>query len=721
MQIETLDAQLEWLKPLLRHLQCLPREKQLACMAEFEVVHLFLGSRKRLAKQISTLSPEQQVAIYALIALGQGPYVLEFSDRHISQEDLERLAKILWEVEDFYSSLGGIIGYHVAALELIQGRDLGPLDGRAEVKYSKPPGMDLRDDTDHVRQAVMEGLRQLPHLAEVYAVGGAGDRLDLRTERGDTPLPAARLMFNGRTLLEGLLRDLCAKEYLYYKIFNKQTHLPIILMTSEEKNNHQHVVAICEEKNWFGRPKENFFFVQQPLAPVIAINGRWALKAPFTPSLKPGGHGVIWKLASDTGAFAWLREQHRNAVLVRQINNPIAGIDHGLIAFVGMGFLHRKQFGFASCDRLLNAPEGMDVLVEYPEANAFRYCITNVEYTEFEKRKILDHPSGPNSPYSAFPSNTNILFANLDAIEETLKISCYPGLLINLKSQFPTPDEHGHMTDQPAGRLETTMQNIADYIVDSFPQPLVDNIPQQLSTYVTYNDRHKTLSVTKQTYQSQKGTQGTPVGCFFDLQRNHYDLLTHWCHIKMPELGAPEEFVSNPPFLVQYHPALGPLYTIIAQKIRGGAITRGSELELEITDLDIDNLDLNGSLSIIAETVTGNPYGEQTGKCCLSGVKVHNRGVHLCPENIFWKHTVAHREQLRIRLMGSGEFHAKNVCFEGTWEIVVPNGVKVTASVDDTGKIELISEACPTPSWKWAYEVTATNEIRLKRHELEGR
>ncbi len=592
---------------------------------------------------------------------------------------------------------------------------MSPLGNRKGVKYSKPPGIDLRDQSLNVREAVWEGLRQLPQLAEIYAVGGAGDRLDLRTEKGDTPLPAARLLFNGRTLLEGLFRDLCAKEYLYYKLFRAQVTLPVIMMTSEEKNNHHHVLAICEEKGWFGRAKERFFFVRQPLAPVIAVNGRWALKAPFTPSLKPGGHGVIWKLASDLGALSWLRKQGRSAVLVRQINNPIAGIDHGLIAFMGFGVRDEKKFGFASCDRVLNAPEGMDVLVEYESSGSYEYCITNVEYTEFEKRGVHDHPLEKNSPYSAFPSNTNILFASLNAIEGALKVNCYPGLLINLKSQFPTPDEHGHMTDQPAGRLETTMQNIADYIVDVFPQPLIENIPSQLSTYVTYNERHKTLSVTKQTYQAQKSPQGTPVGSFFDLQRNHYELFTEWCQFQLSELGSAEDFVSNPPFLIQYHPALGPLYSVIAQKIRGGCMAQGSELELEIAELDVENLDLQGSLSVIAESVTGNPYSEQTGKCTLSNVNVRNRGVHLCPENIFWKHTIAHREQMRIRLIGNGEFHAKDVCFEGTWEITVPHGVKVTATVDDAGKIELISEACSQPSWVWVYEVDSEKNIRLRK------
>ncbi len=35
--------------------------------------------------------------------------------------------------------------------------------------------------------------------------------------------------------------------------------------------------------------------------------------------MKPGGHGVIWKLMIDAGVFDWLGAQGRQAAIVRQI------------------------------------------------------------------------------------------------------------------------------------------------------------------------------------------------------------------------------------------------------------------------------------------------------------------------------------------------------------------------------------------------------------------
>ena len=69
-------------------------------------------------------------------------------------------------------------------------------------------------------------------MAEVYPLGGAGDRLGLVDETTGESLPAALLMYNGRTLIEGLLRDLSAREWLYYKLHGEHHVTPVAIMTS---------------------------------------------------------------------------------------------------------------------------------------------------------------------------------------------------------------------------------------------------------------------------------------------------------------------------------------------------------------------------------------------------------------------------------------------------------------------------------------------------------
>ena len=51
-------------------------------------------------------------------------------------------------------------------------------------------------------------LQGLPELGEIYPFGGSADRLGLVDPDTGECLPAAMLAYCGRTLLEGLIRDL---------------------------------------------------------------------------------------------------------------------------------------------------------------------------------------------------------------------------------------------------------------------------------------------------------------------------------------------------------------------------------------------------------------------------------------------------------------------------------------------------------------------------------
>lgn len=65
----------------------------------------------------------------------------------------------------------------------------------------------------------------------------------------------------------------------------------------------------------------------QPLVPSIsAEDGQWVVAKPFTPVCKPGGHGVIWKLAYDKGIFKWFYDHGRKGAIVRQVRLAINSI-----------------------------------------------------------------------------------------------------------------------------------------------------------------------------------------------------------------------------------------------------------------------------------------------------------------------------------------------------------------------------------------------------------
>jgi hypothetical protein len=173
-------------------------------------------------------------------------------------------------VDTFYDSMGGLVGYQLKSLELILSAEAaaaaapshpsptmsgGPqptsssssssssaqhqglvgepgaqatpaqqAEGSPAACYHVPPGLDLAGEAGRQlgQRAAAEGLLAMPYLAEILPVGGAGDRLGLTCDVTGQPLPSAMLPYLGRPILEGLLRDLQAREYLYWQLTGTQ-------------------------------------------------------------------------------------------------------------------------------------------------------------------------------------------------------------------------------------------------------------------------------------------------------------------------------------------------------------------------------------------------------------------------------------------------------------------------------------------------------------------
>lgn len=675
----------------------------------------------RLKKNLKKSSKKTEYILKAVCAIGQGDLLFaSIENLEESQTQLTALVDALTEIEQCYDSIGGIVGYHLTVLKLIKERSqVQPLP--KNIKYLHPIGFDITQDRPEVRRSIREGILSLPKMAEIYPVGGAGDRLDLRNSKGE-PLPAAELRFAGRSLLEALVRDLQAKEYLFYKLTGRQVTVPIAMMTSHEKNNHQHVLEICASHKWFGRPKQSYSFFTQPLVPMVTTEGNWVVQSALQLTLKPGGHGLIWKLAIDNGIIDNLIAHGHHYALIRQINNLVAGTDYGLYAFLGLGIQHHKKFGFASCPRIVNAAEGMNVLIETRNSD-YKYKISNIEYVDFEHYGLKDHPAEPGSSYSTFPANTNILFVDLRALKPVVKEHPIPGMLINTKNLTACLDKNGHACTVPAGRLESTMQNIADFIEDVLPASVKK--PEELSTYITYNQRRKTISVTKKSYKNGDGVLETPEGCFYEMLQNSHELFSKHCKMELPAQESLEEYLqAGPSLMILYNPALGPFFSIISQKIRGGKLAKGSEIQIEATDVDLEALELSGSLLIIADNVLGSKndknefqYNEATGKCRLHHVVIENKGIDRHATKSYWKNQLKRQEACKIILHGNAEFIAENVVLKGNFEINVPDGHLMTASMND-GVVVFRTEKLKKPTWRWAYKFDQDDRITINREQL---
>lgn len=718
-------------KPIHEQLSALaPISERLQQARSLEEKHAILSSHVFLEKcspdlraiiaQLPRFDGEIEFVVKSIVAIGQEDNVFAFSGEISTYgTQLQKMIADLVEIERFYQEIGGIVGYHVKMLELMT--EERKKNYRQNEQISRPWGMDLTKNPEKAALAVLEGLANFPLMGEIYPIGGAGDRLGLIDEGTGEALPAALLNFCGRTLVEGLMRDLQAREYLYYKIYGKQLQTPVALMTSCEKNGRQYLLNIFEQRHWFGRPQESFFFFDQPLVPLVTTEGQWVMKKTFEIALKPGGHGVIWKLAKDQGVFDWFFRQDRQKVLVRQINNPIAGLDLGLLAFLGIGCEEKKSFGFLSCQRQVRSAEGVLVSIARPTSMGYEYLVSNLEYTSFHLHGIEDVPESEGCSYSLYPSNTNILFADLKEVEEVLDRCPIPGMLVNMKSSIEAVRSDGKVQSVKAGRLESTMQNISDELITCSDHLFAEEEAlKKLKSFVVYNERQKTISVTKNCYIPGHVIQETPEGAFYDLLQNMGDLLANYCGMHIPSLGSSEDYLAEgPSFICLLHPSLGPLYQVISQKITGGMLHEGAELQLEISEIYFENLDLNGSLLIYADNIMGDTdqegvlhFGPCNAKCFLRNVRVINQGRQKRPDQVFWKNQILRHECLKIVLHGNAEFEAENVTVTGSHEIEVPDGHKMTA-YEASGKIDFRLEKIERPSWEWKYSVAENHQVLL--------
>lgn len=712
-------------------------EEKLLLLQQTEGYRSFLSNNGWIEKCLGALSEREKVAVASLLALEQGERLFGKEEKVLKKNNSswEKLLLFLCELEQFYQPIGGIIGYQSAFCALLaeenESAQKKEKDKNKEISWRLPPLFDLNKDKKLAKEAVLWGIDSLPIMSEIYLVGGAAERLNFVEKKGHHRLPAALLPFYGRSLLESLVRDLQGREYLYFKLYGTQLVTPIGLMTSHEYGNDQYIRNFCSSKNWFGRPSNSFRCFSQPMVPVITEEGNWIFSKPLCPEVKPGGHGVVWKLAKEEALFQWFKELGRQKVLVRQINNPIGGSDNGLLALSGLGCHDDKSFGFATCEPLTNAAEGVIVQCEVFDGKKYSYFASNIEYIRWQKgqnkKEAPDCPPSSSLPgESSFPANSNILFASIDAIERAIERLPFPGLLINMKSHHEEKNEQSQTTYRvKAGRLESTMQNITDEMITEASHKLDEQELRQLPCFATFNARGKTISVTKRAFKPGENAFETPQKAFYDLLTARYELLKEYCNFSLPPFCDLDSYLTaGPSFLFDYHPALGPLYSIISQKIVGGVFENYSELQLEISEIFINNLYLSGSLIILAENCLGsgkreNPsqaalakpvnenkpiaYGDKQGSCILKNVQVKNKGFNRELHQNIWKGEIIREEAVRIMINGDGEFVAEDVIFEGSHTIIVPEGFRVTAYTSQEGEVRFEKKEISQPSWSWKY------------------
>ncbi|PKA60276.1 hypothetical protein AXF42_Ash008335 [Apostasia shenzhenica] len=165
----------------------------------------------------------------------------------------------------------------------------------------------------------------------------------------------------------------------------------------------------------------------------------------------------------------------------------------------------------------------------------------------------------------------------------------------------------------------------------------------------------------------------------------------------------------------------------------GGSISDGSELQIEVAEFYWRDVQLNGSLIVIAENIMGSTqtnelgeqilhYGQRCGRCKLDNVKVLNKGINwFAANNVYWKQDIDRLEMLKVLLHGNAEFEATNVVLEGNHVFEVPNGCRMHVISHNAGfEVQLYpikDEMMETGSWFWDYAINGSH-IQLQKIEL---
>ena len=97
------------------------------------------------------------------------------------REAVNQLAATLQRVEVFYNSIGGLLGYHRKCLQImLEGTgQQSPAGSQSiavceDVKFHMPEGPNLAGPNGRqlAAESAAAGLEALPHMAEIYPLGG---------------------------------------------------------------------------------------------------------------------------------------------------------------------------------------------------------------------------------------------------------------------------------------------------------------------------------------------------------------------------------------------------------------------------------------------------------------------------------------------------------------------------------------------------------------------
>lgn len=653
------------------------------------------------------LSKENWKLINRVIAIGQGGSV--FGDWVAGIEDIAKKKGLLQQLGELDNFIG-LEKYSERVrflIDIAEGRIAPP----KIASLKRPPAIEVSDisgeDIPIIKEAALLALSRLNEIIFAAVVGGTAERMQYLDTQGK-PLPQATFPF--LPLSRGDIFKLHADEIIALKNLyfltressEQPLNIPYFMMTSDITDRK--IMEDFETHSYFGLGKRNVNRVVQALVPVVSEDGRWLRVDRYRLNTKPHGHGDFWQLYFNSAAQAELAENMKNFTLVLQGNNPFV-LAHAL-EFAGLGIKRDAAFGLATCPREAKAPEGSVVLAQDEKR---RLSIRNIEYAVMTAFGIKDEAL-PETGYSAYPGNLNLLFGDTRKIRPIVAQNPFPGEIINLQKP---QDSFGDGKKVLGGRGESQVQGVAEEITAS--------TLKRLPTFVMNAQRGSHPS---SHFDVFKNKPGSPRDTVASCRQNYSDraaarLLIAGVNVEYTmKKDAGGKDLPTTSSVIELTPAFANRQDILNAKIRGGKIAQGSTVYLSGFHTNIIDLDVTGDFEIKVENEIGDtqlakdnlgqviPDPARAGKVRINGLTVKNAGrKKVLEESQIWQGNFEDKEHCRIVIKGNGELVVEpGTVIEGDFDLVIEDHGRVILSSKPGRGYQITQEKITEPSWR--YRVT---------------
>ncbi|MFA5380201.1 MAG: UTP--glucose-1-phosphate uridylyltransferase, partial [Dehalococcoidia bacterium] len=499
-----------------------------------------------------------------------------------------------------------------------------------------PEGAELTgiDDNYHMLEEI--GIERANRIAVVMVAGGLGERLGYSGIKVSIPLSLVTM----DTYLDWYLKNTLALQEKSNRINVTNYHIPFVIMTSPDTDARTKELL---ESRGFRVVEENdegqysryegsdldVEIIRQGAVPAVKdVEGNFTLEQPeaeqdqatgknkagnYLLKTKPHGHGDVHMLLEHYGLVdKWIRDGRTHTVFIQDTNGQVF---NAIPAGIGVSVELGLDFNFLTVPREAGAKVGAIVDLVRRDGSVMT---ANVEYNQLEPVLMASgHVEGDaadkQTGKSPYPGNLNIFIVKNTSYGRVLNATGgVIGEFVNPKFADST-----RKAFKTATRLETMMQDLAKVMGERSKVGFTNFNERDVFSPVKNSLAGGAENVEKKGIYPDTMATGEA-----DLYK-YYRKLLKMAGVDIDVEGQ-KKVTQGIPYSegakVVLSPAFGRTVKEVLGKVKGGRISGRSTLYLEGEGIEIEDLDLDGTLIV------------KVGKgvnVSIKGLKVKNAGWKL--------------------------------------------------------------------------------------------